>query len=289
MAQGSSRCSPPPILHALAPWAREPRQQKSDHYPLRATSRLSNQFPSETSHSSPPQACCGKIVEIRGQFFHRCPAWRDQLGSNAAPGSNSAVSPSDCLWEVAPFFSAVLSMEAGRWLDSKGAHGQLGSQRIHNLAQILCPGLPVRWFPSERMEAAQGARGRALIQASDGSTKVPPQPWSLVHQRSGENVSGETSHSSPPAGVPPTGVPFRLRGASHLRGPRFRISAIPATGSSHCQDELLARLVGFPDAPRAYRIVRQGEVRRDLHSSSLPAASIGRTHSSATTLPRGQR
>ena len=49
----------PPILHALAPWAREPHHQKSDHYPLRATSRLSNQFPSETSHSSPPQACCG--------------------------------------------------------------------------------------------------------------------------------------------------------------------------------------------------------------------------------------
>ena len=57
---------PPPILHALAPWAREPRQQKSDHYPLRATSRLSNQFPSETSHSSPPQACCGKMWRFGG-------------------------------------------------------------------------------------------------------------------------------------------------------------------------------------------------------------------------------
>ena len=56
----------PPILHALAPWAREPRQQKSDHYPLRATSRLSNQFPSETSHSSPPQACCGNMWRFGG-------------------------------------------------------------------------------------------------------------------------------------------------------------------------------------------------------------------------------
>ena len=181
-------------------------------------------------------------------------------------------------------------MDAGRWLDSKGGHTQLGSQRIHNLAHILCPGLPARWLPSCKMVAAHGAQGRALIQASDGSTEVPPQPWSLVHQRSGEHVSGETSHSSPPPeSPPPTGVPFRLRGASHLRGPRLRISAIPATGSSHCQDELLARLMGFPDAPRAYRIVRQGEVRRDLHSSSLPAASIGRTHSSASTLPMGQR
>ena len=59
--------APPPILHALAPWAREPRQQKSDHYPLRATSRLSNQFPSETSHSSPPQACCGKMWRFGGK------------------------------------------------------------------------------------------------------------------------------------------------------------------------------------------------------------------------------
>ena len=58
--------APPPILHALAPWAREPRQQKSDHYPLRATSRLSNQFPSETSHSSPPQACCGNMWRFGG-------------------------------------------------------------------------------------------------------------------------------------------------------------------------------------------------------------------------------
>ena len=143
-----------------------------------------------------------KHVEIRGQFFHRCPAWRGQLGSNAAPGSNSSVSPSDCLWEVAPFFSAVLSMDAARWLDSKGGHTQLGSQRIHNLAHILCPGLPARWLPSCKMVAAHGAQGRALIQASDGSTEVPPQPWSLVHQRSGEHVSGETSHSSPPPESP---------------------------------------------------------------------------------------
>ena len=163
----------------------------------------------------------------------------------------------------------------------QSAHPQPGADPLPRLACEL--------VPQREMEAADGAQGRALIQASDGSTEVPPQPWSLVHHRSGEHVSGETSHSSPPPESPPTGVPFRLRGASHLRGPRFRISAIPATGSSHCQDELLARLVGFPDVPWASRIVRQGEVRRDLHSSSLAAASIGRTHSSARTLPWGQR
>ena len=59
--------APPPqsFTHSRH-WSREPRQQKSDHYPLRATSRLSNQFPSETSHSSPPQACCGKMWRFGG-------------------------------------------------------------------------------------------------------------------------------------------------------------------------------------------------------------------------------
>ena len=90
-----------------------------------------------------------------------------------APESQSAVSPGDCLWEVAPFFSAMLNMDAARWLDSRGDHKQLGSQRVQNLAQILCPGLPVRWFPSARMEA--GAQARALVQASEGSEEVPSQ------------------------------------------------------------------------------------------------------------------
>ena len=87
-----------------------------------------------------------------------------------APESQSAVSPGDCLREVAPFFSAVLSIEIARWLDSDGLHRHLGSQRVQDLAQILCPGLPVRWFPSARMEA--GAQARALVQASEGSEQV---------------------------------------------------------------------------------------------------------------------
>ena len=103
-----------------------------------------------------PAGMLWKNVEIRGQFFHRCPAWRDQLGSNAAPGSKGAVSPSDCVWEVAPFFITVISMDAARWLESKGGHNMLGSQRIHNLAQILCPGLPVRWFPSGKWRLQMG-------------------------------------------------------------------------------------------------------------------------------------
>ena len=90
-----------------------------------------------------------------------------------APESESAVSPGDCLWEVAPFFSAVLSNGVARWLDSHGLHRHLGSQRVQDLAQILCPGLPVRWFPSARMEA--GAQARALVQASEGSEEVPSQ------------------------------------------------------------------------------------------------------------------
>ena len=154
-AQGSSRCSPP-ILHALAPWAREPRQQKSDHYPLRATSRLSNQFPSETSHSSPPQACCGNMWRFGDSSSTDAQPGGTSWAQTQLQGQKSDVSPSDCLWEVVPFFSAVLSMDAGRWLDSKGGHKQLGSQRIHNLAQILCPGLPVRWFPSGKWRLQMG-------------------------------------------------------------------------------------------------------------------------------------
>ena len=83
-----------------------------------------------------------------------------------------------------------------RWPQTarQSAHPQPGADPL--------PRLACEMVPQREMEAADGARGRALIQASDGSTEVPPQPWSLVHQRSGENVSGETSHSSPPPESP---------------------------------------------------------------------------------------
>ena len=142
-------------------------------------------------------------MEIRGKFFHRCPAWRGRLVADAAPESQSAVSPGDCLWEVAPFYSAVLNMDATRWLDSRGGHKQLGSQCVNDLARILCPGLPVRWFPSAKMEAADGARGRAFIEASEGSAEIPSQRLSLVQRSTRGNVAAVEDPPDSAPGEPP--------------------------------------------------------------------------------------
>ncbi len=81
-----------------------------------------------------------KQVEVRGEDFHFCPAWSEATKVGGA-----------CRWELRSFFHCVFNMKPHRWLDVHGQHRNFGAQRVEQFAQLVCPGLPVAWWPSRRM------------------------------------------------------------------------------------------------------------------------------------------
>ena len=85
------------------------------------------------------------------------------------------------MWEIAPFYYEVRSTSMARWLDRAGSHGHLGSQRIQDLAHMLCPGVPAKWHPSLKMEQHRSIPAPCPLtlggeaQASAAASVIPQQ------------------------------------------------------------------------------------------------------------------
>ena len=72
----------------------------------------------------------------------------------------------------------------GKWLDTSGCTRVNGAHRVQQLARILCPSLPCKWIPSERM--TQGIRKRKHAKTSttscgEGFEMLATPAWLVVY------------------------------------------------------------------------------------------------------------